>query len=168
MKRMLVCAGVLGIGLAALAQTTQPAKKPAASADEMLNEMFAPSKVEPLRPAAPLLPAAPMGQTDATALTSVAPGTQAQGLLPEGSWIYNRRGVLRQTADGKPEFAFDADGQARQDPPMLVLPNLKLMQMEGAVKQLGGQARFIVSGRVTEYNGRNHILFEKVVAAGQK
>lgn len=168
MKAMLLLVGVLGIGLAALAQTTQPARNAAPSANDMLKDLLTPKGGAPLQPTAPLLPAAPAGQTDATSLTAIAPGAPAVALKPEGTWIYNRRSVLRPNADGKPELVYEADGQAQQDPPMLVLPNLKLMQMEMANKSANGQIKFIVSGHVTEYNGRNHILVEKVVAAGQK
>lgn len=166
MKKLLICAGVLGIGLAAWAQTTQPARNTAPNADEMLNQLLAPRHNAPLQPA-PLLPAPPARQMDSTSLTSIAPGTEAALLLPEGTRIFNRRGILRMTDDGRPELAYDSDGQARQDAPMLVLPNQKLMQMEMANKSANGQIKFIVSGTVTVYNGRNYILLDKVVAAGK-
>jgi hypothetical protein len=63
------------------------------------------------------------------------------------------------------EFAFDADGQAMQDPPMRVLPNLKLMVMEEAIERAGSDVRFRVSGTLTEYRGRNYLLLEKVIVA---
>jgi hypothetical protein len=100
MKMMLLCAVVLGIGLAAWAQTTQPARTPAPSAGEMLNELFSPAP----RQAPPLLPVPPIGQLDATSLSSVAPGAEPARLLPEGARVFNRRVLLRQTPDGQPEI----------------------------------------------------------------
>jgi hypothetical protein len=50
-----------------------------------------------------------------------------------------------------------------QDPPVIVLPNLKLMQMEQALKGTNRDLRFRITGMVTEYNGRNYILIEKAV-----
>ena len=75
-------------------------------------------------------------------------------------------GRLARSADGQGwEFNFEADGSALQDPPMNVLPNLKLMVMEEAIENGGSDVRFRVSGSLTEYRGRNYVLLEKVVVA---
>jgi hypothetical protein len=50
-----------------------------------------------------------------------------------------------------------------KDPPLVVLPNLKLMAMENAVTGSSRDLRFRISGTVTEYKGRNYILLDKVV-----
>jgi hypothetical protein len=50
-----------------------------------------------------------------------------------------------------------------QDPPVVILPNLKLMGMEQAVKNSSRDLKFSITGMVTEYNGRNYVLLEKVV-----
>lgn len=50
-----------------------------------------------------------------------------------------------------------------KDPPVLILPNLKLMAMENAVSSANRDLRFRVTGMVTEYRGRNYVLLEKVV-----
>ena len=72
-------------------------------------------------------------------------------------------GTINRTADGQHwEFAFDADARAMKDPPVIVLPNLWLMAMEQASKGSSRTLRFRVTGMVTEYNGRNYILLEKV------
>ena len=57
----------------------------------------------------------------------------------------------------------EADGQAMKDPPMLILPNLRLMDMEKQVASLSRDLRFKVTGLITEYNGRNYILLDKAV-----
>ena len=49
------------------------------------------------------------------------------------------------------------------DPPVIILPNLKLMQMESAVGGSNRDLRFRITGMVTEYRSRNYILLEKVV-----
>ena len=61
------------------------------------------------------------------------------------------------------EFTFDSDGKTMKDPPLVVLPNLKLMAMENAVTGSSRDLRFRISGTVTEYKGRNYILLDKVV-----
>jgi hypothetical protein len=87
--------------------------------------------------------------------------------MREGTPIVNRVGRLTlggagTNAAGHAEFTFDADGQALRDPPLLILPNLKLMAMEDAVRGASRDLRFRVSGMVTEYRGRNYVLLEKV------
>jgi hypothetical protein len=85
----------------------------------------------------------------------------------EGTPIVNRLGRLTVSAGaaGAPaqaEFTFEADGQALRDPPMVILPNLRLMMMEDHVRAASRDLRFRVSGVVTEYRGRNYLLLEKV------
>jgi hypothetical protein len=95
---------------------------------------------------------------------SVAPGAEQLQLLREGTYIIDRVGRIRKTADGlQAEFVFEADGKALRDPPVIVLPNLKLMAMESAAKSASRDLRFRITGMVTEYNGRNYLLLEKVV-----
>jgi hypothetical protein len=103
--------------------------------------------------------------TDATSgKGAVAPGAPTLPTLREGTFIINRVGRLTHTADGQQaEFAFDADGRAMRDPPMIILQNLKLMQMENAASGSSRDLRFRVSGMVTEYKGRNYVLLDKVV-----
>jgi hypothetical protein len=101
-----------------------------------------------------------------TGNAAVAPGAPQINLRREGSYVVDRTARLtRGGTDGQQsELTFDADGQAMKDPPMIILPNLKLMQMENAVTEGAKDMRFKVTGLVTEYKGRNYILLEKVVA----
>jgi hypothetical protein len=95
---------------------------------------------------------------------AVAPGAPAVTVLREGTYVIDRTGRLTHSADGQQaEFTFDADGQALHDPPVIILPNLKLMQMESAVGGSNRDLRFRITGMVTEYRSRNYILLEKVV-----
>jgi hypothetical protein len=102
---------------------------------------------------------------DATSgAAAVAPGAPAVTVLREGTYLIDRTGRLTHSADGQQaEFTFDADSQTLRDPPVIILPNLKLMQMESAVGGSNRDLRFRITGMVTEYRSRNYILLEKVV-----
>ncbi len=101
-----------------------------------------------------------------TGAGAVAPDAPQLPTKREGTFVIDRMGRLARSPDGQNwEFSFDADGQSLQDPPMKVLPNLKLMVMEEAIESGGTDLRFRVSGSLTEYRGRNYILLEKVVVA---
>jgi hypothetical protein len=96
--------------------------------------------------------------------SSVAPGPASTNLLRERSWIMDRAGRLQRTQDGRyEEIVFDADGSALQDPPIIILPNLKLQALEAAAGGDNHDPRFMVTGTVTEYRGKNYILLQKVV-----
>ena len=85
-------------------------------------------------------------------------------VLREGTFLVDRVGRLSRSADGsQAEFVFESDGTAMQDPPLIILPNLKLQQMEDTVSTATKDPRFRISGQLTEYRGRNYILLEKLV-----
>lgn len=138
------------------AQTTQP------SARERLDEMLKPTTQTSARP---LQPAGSGLEPDRTTGTgAVAPSAPSLSVLREGSFIVDRVGRLTRASEGQGwEFTFESDGQALRDPPVLVLPNLKLMLMEDQLKETQRDLKFRVTGMVTEYRGRNYILLEKVV-----
>lgn len=86
------------------------------------------------------------------------------GLIREGTILPDRVGRLTRTADGQwYELTLESDGAALADPPLLILPNLKLMMMERQVRDSSRDLKFRVTGTVTEYNGRNYILLDKLV-----
>jgi hypothetical protein len=161
MRRIGILAVVVTV--AALALAEEPGTKPATrakSADEMLNQMLRPRSDAPK-------PIAPVGGSDIDATSgraAVAPGAPQVNVMREGTFVIDRTGRLTRRGEGElPEFTFEADGQAMQDPPVLVLPNLKLMAMEDAVAASSRDLRFRITGIVTEYRGRNYVLLEKVV-----
>lgn len=164
MKSMLI--GCVGFGLLAIAgvslgeaPATQPAKP--VPADQMLSKMLRPA-VEPGKPLSGSNQ--PPAIDRSTGPGAVAPGAPTLTVMREGSYIVDRTGRLTRSADGQQqEFTFDSDGKAMKDPPLLVLPNLKLMAMEQAVKGNTRDLRFRITGVLTEYNGRNYVLLEKVV-----
>src|SRR5947209_6543390 len=102
-------------------------------ANSTLSRMLRPTNpvAKPLQP----LPA-DTPTVDATGgAGAVAPAAPTVKLVREGTYVVDRVGRLRKADDGQhEEFAFDADAAAMQDPPMIILPNLALMQMENATQ----------------------------------
>lgn len=96
----------------------------------------------------------------------VAPDTPAMRLVREGSYVIDRVGRVIPSRDGSGlELIFETDGRtaaAAIDPPMLLVPNLNLMAVERTL-EADRDRRFRVTGRVTEYRGRNYLLLEKVI-----
>ncbi|HEV8608108.1 MAG TPA: hypothetical protein VGQ99_22420 [Tepidisphaeraceae bacterium] len=158
--KLTVIVAALAIGGSALADTTRPTTRPveAPNPDMMLRQLLSPA-----RPSAKPLEPVQYPQEDQTSKTAVAPKTETQNLVREGSYVIRRVGRLTRTAEGQFDFTYDADGAALKDPPMIILPNLKLTQMEMAVKTNSRDLKFLISGMVTEYNGRNYILLEEVL-----
>jgi hypothetical protein len=151
---------VLSIATNAGAQTTQPST-PAASASERMNRLLTspPTAGDPL----PQLPAGPTIDAS-TGKAAVAPAAPALPLVREGTHLIDRIGRLNHTPDGQQaSFTFDTDGKAMADPPMIIVPNLKLQSMEGAAAGRAADVHFRISGTVTEYKGRNYILLDKAV-----
>lgn len=162
-KWQLAIAWMLGGTLLVSAQDTSrgPSTRPTAlPADQMLDRMLRPSdQGQALQPVenAPAV-------DRSTGSGAVAPGAPQMSVLREGSYIVDRLGRLVPSADGQHmEFVFESDGKAMQDPPLIILPNLKLMAMERAVELATRDLRFRITGELTEYKGRNYILLDKVV-----
>ncbi len=143
--------------------TTRP--RPGANApspDQLMNSMLRPP-VENSR--LPLQPLPDPLKVDTATGKTVAPNPPQPVLRREGSPILDRTGRLTKSADGQSsEFTFDSDGKNMLDPPLGILPNLNLMAMENLVSGSSKDARFRISGSVTEYKGRNYVLIEKVTA----
>jgi hypothetical protein len=156
---------------AASAPSTRPSTSPATtksakdqSAEEMLSQMLKAPQQAGKRPLTPL-PTTTGGVADKTSgAGAVAPSAPVVNVLREGTFLVDRVGRLSRTADGsQAEFVFESDGTAMQDPPLVIVPSLKLQQMEDAVSTAIKDPRFRVSGTLTEYRGRNYILLDKVV-----
>jgi hypothetical protein len=138
--------------------TTRPADMPA---DQLLQQMLRPANGPVMQPLMPILSPPALDQT--TGKMVVPNSVLPQNLKREGDYIRDRLGRLTKSADGtQEEFTFESDGRTMQDPPVIILPNLKLMAMENAVNGANRDLRFRVTGPVTEYKGRNYILLEKV------
>jgi hypothetical protein len=147
---------------AAAGPATKPAATKGVTADQLLGEMLkapAPATGKPL---------ATPDEAPAVDATSgkgaVRPNAPAVTVLREGTYLVDRVGRLTRSADGATaEFSFESDGSAMQDPPVVIIPNLKLMAMEDAASTVNRDLRFRITGMVTEYRGRNYVLMEKVV-----
>jgi len=168
--RWVYCLALIAIGSAVLAQPadTQPSTQPASpSADQVLNQMLR----EPSSNRTSALEPTP-GPPSADAISGVgalAPNAPAVRLVREGTEIVDRVARLLKTPDGaQEELAFESDGRALDDPPMIILPNLMLVLMENRAASATSDPRFRISGMVTEYRGRNYILLEKVVVVQDK
>jgi hypothetical protein len=171
--RRLFCLVLLSIlAPCALAQTkpatTQPTTRPSGGSGvqavppgQLLDSLLKPasSAGQPLQP----IDEGPVPDAT-TGKNAVAPAAPQLNLMREGTYIVDRTGRLTKSADGLTnELTFDSDGKALKDPPMIILPNQKLTQMENAVLGNARDVRFKVTGVVTEYKGRNYVLLEKVV-----
>jgi hypothetical protein len=142
-----------------LAQTTRPTARPS-NPDQVMDELLRPAATQPTPLAEP-----PTGQAiDKTSgRGAVAPNAPAVAVLREGTYIVDRVGRLGRTPDGsQAQFIFISDGKTLKDPPLLILPNLKLQQMEDVAKAANRDVPFRITGMITEYRGRNYILLEKV------
>jgi len=82
--------------------------------------------------------------------------------LGEGTFVYQRPAVFSVDADGKAILQFDPDPKLGKDakppPPVYVLPNLKRMAIEDALK--GKSLPLMVSGTATEFDGHNYLLLD--------
>jgi len=152
----LTACAALSISLAQTAATVPAAK-------EMLDDMLKPTTQNSARPLQPVQQGPIIDKTSGAA--AVAPDAPAVKILPEGSLIVDRVGRLTKGADGQSwEFNFESDGQALKDPPLVVLPNRNLMLMEDLIKQTNQDLKFRVTGSITDYRGRNYVLFIKAIA----
>jgi hypothetical protein len=159
-------------GVVLASETTKPSTRSAIPAsmpaNEVLNQMLqspsgrggaASSSIKPIRPSN-----SPPPVDSTSGAAAIAPGAQQLTVLREGTFLVDRTGRLTRGSDGQScEFTFEADARSMKDPPVVILPNLKLMAMEQAVKSSNRDLRFRITGMVTEYNGRNYVLLEKVV-----
>jgi hypothetical protein len=113
--------------------------------------------------------AASPGGPPISAPLAVSPAGDTGPILREGSEIIDRVGRLQKSPDGNwSVFVFDSDGRALGDPPMFIVPNLKLVLMEAETERSSRDVRFRVTGSVTEYHGHNYILLEKAIVVNDK
>jgi hypothetical protein len=166
MRKLQVLAAVTVIGGSMAFAQAQAAPPPAPTtqpdAKTTLDNMLRPTTADSARPLQPMTTPIPVDKT--TGAAAVAPGAQPLNVLREGSYIVDRTGRLTRGADGQSwEFTLEADNQAMKDPPLVVLPNLKLMLMEDQIKETRRDLKFRVTGMITEYRGRNYVMFVKFI-----
>ena len=130
------------------------------SAEEMLRQMLRPSTqaAQPLRP----IPDEPVPVDATSGGGAVIPNATTQPLTREGTMLLDRVGRLTRGADGKSfEFTLDSDGPSLSDPPLVLLPNRRLSQLEDLFNNSYRDITIRVSGEVTEYRGRNYLLLQR-------
>jgi hypothetical protein len=83
-------------------------------------------------------------------------------LLPDGYRLVDRPGRLQREGDFW-VFAFESRSTAVVEPPLRLLPNRLLEDME--ISSAGGTQPvvFLVSGEVTQYHGVNYLLVQKML-----
>ena len=160
---VLLLSGSLGIVAVQshLLGQAQPTTHPAdPSASELLDRMLKPASQAP----APLAPISFPAPTNPETMGAIGPGAATQPTVREGTFLTDRTGRLSKSSDGQHAiFTFDSDGRAMQDPPLVILPNLKLEMMEQANSGSNRDLRFRVTGMLTEYRSHNYLLLDKVV-----
>src|SRR5512133_2117936 len=131
MRRILSAAALLASlafcpAAPAQAPTTRPTTQPL-SPDRLLDNMLTPAPPRPIQPS----PTEPPSVDKSTGKGAVNPKAPTMTVLREGTYVVDRVGRLTPSSDGQQmEFHFEADGKAMYDPPIILLPNLKLMAME--------------------------------------
>ena len=130
-------------------------------------------------PAVGLGPIEPAGseEFEAPAATGL-PGIELPSFRPpramlvrEGAFLTDRRGyvhLLGEDASDGMVFVFDEDAAGRAEPPMLLMPNLRLMELRSIVESRAEALTFEVNGEVFVYRGRNYLLldFFRIVRPG--
>lgn len=168
MKLLTGAAMILLLSTLGSAQTTRPTTQPSSrSGDDMANlsaEDLASRMLQPAtRPSQVLEPVERPTQDKSSGSGAVKPNAPRVNLLREGTYIIDRMGRLSHNDKGQAEFMFESDGKALRDPPMIILPNLTLQQMEDAVSVSSRDLKFRIIGIVTEYRGRNYLLLQRIV-----
>jgi hypothetical protein len=99
-----------------------------------------------------------LGGTSAPAAPK--PSAAPTDLLREDSTISLRRGRIVRLAGGEWAFAFDNSpaGEPGSDRVLVLNPCQNLQSMEAWAARLGDSATLLLSGRIYQYQGRNHII----------
>ena len=137
---------------------TQPAaQSDQSSAEQVLSELLERREENPL--IEPARPKPPATRPPARTLGS-APDADQATLIREGQFLLRRRGRLIRSTEGMAGwlYAFDADSDGLQDPPMFLMPCKLLEDMELIVEEQGEDAAFILSGKVFVYRNANYLL----------
>jgi len=82
---------------------------------------------------------------------------QRTPLIREGAFLRNRQGRIVDIK-GTWVFIADKDEQGLSDPPLILQPCLRLMEMKRLVKQRAKTLTFRINGTVFAYHGRNYLL----------
>jgi len=143
-------------------QPAPPDRAPEPTADEVL-KMLTPKEGTPRPLVRPTLPGRPARTTPAPeALPRNAVVPVERRLLPDGYRLVDRVGRLQREGEYW-TLVFESRSTQTVEPPIRLLPNRLLEDME--IASAGGTRPlvFIVSGEVTEYHGVNYLLVQKLL-----
>jgi hypothetical protein len=171
MNRIALIVVILTASPLAIAQSAPPSTRPSGattapgdmrfmSSDQVFDQMLKPA-TRPSKQLTPL-PEQPVRDTKSGS-GSLKPNAPPVVLVREGTMIVDRLGRVSHTENGQAEFTFESDGKALRDPPMLLMPNLMLNQIEDQITAWNRDLKLRVTGVVYEYKGRNYLLLEKVI-----
>ena len=126
--------------------------------DELLRELERSRRDRP--PIKPTLPGAVTPGLPGA--VRVGPNTVNAGrLVRQGTFLMSRRGTVTKTIEGDVILTFDPDERGIADPPVPLLPNSHLQNLERIADRADASARFNVSGQVMAFKGRNYLLMDR-------
>ena len=162
MGMVLVMAALLVAGLlrandekAAAGGDSEPAKKK--SQEDVLEQLLKEGSTKPM-----IITRDIPDEVRVSIVEPVDPKAKQPLLVREGDRVMHRMGRLGKDRKGTLLFVYEADGQNLSEPPLILLPCLKLEQME-LMASKKGDAKFMVSGEVTVYHGKGYLLLRKVM-----
>ena len=82
-------------------------------------------------------------------------------LLPEGYVLYRRDATIEWDGDWCVAHVGPADG-VPDAPPLRILPNQEAEGLEAVTAAESGDLRYVITGRVTEFQGANYLLLDNV------
>lgn len=144
---------------------TAPATQPAgsyqpdeeeASADAVIRELLESRGQVPVNPEATSRPASQPESVAPTGLLKPLP-------MPPGMMVWNREGrLVREKESDWWLFRMESEKLNPTEQPMRILPNRLLEAMEDDLDHSPVESiRFLISGEVTQYRGRQYLLIRK-------
>ncbi len=127
-----------------------------------------PELLRPPTPQAMILPSTPAEEPEGIATEPRSGGvlaevTPTRRLLPEG-YVLARRPARFGREDSWWAIAIGEAGDLPVGPPLRVLPNRRLTLLERILAAGKPEDTYLVTGRVTEFLGKNYVLLEQVVS----
>jgi hypothetical protein len=170
MRRNALIAGILGVfWLTAptvdAQQKTVPAEDPPANSPAYTSTKRVPGELLEKRPTQVLvLPSEPMdagGDMSYQSAAAVGHVDAEKPRLPEGYVVAARQAVIEKASKWYVAHLKPVEGRPSA-PPLRILPNRRLSMIEAILSASDRQPRFMITGRVTEFEGNNYILLENI------